>query len=278
MACLSVFLLSERPSKSVTYNEPSSRALSPKKQNLKGNQGASKPATKEARAGHTREGSESAPKVAIIIDDVGFDADLARSFLELKPPLTLSVLPTAPHAKTIAREAVGRGTEVLLHLPMEPKESNGEDPDAGTLLVKMDEEEFVETLNGHLSKVPGIKGVNNHMGSLLTEKEDRMALLFRELKKRHLFFVDSRTTPQTVASRVAAEMKVPVASRSIFLDHELAQEAMKAQWERVLALAREQGYAVLIAHPHRETLVFLKEHLRVLRSEVRIVRVADIVS
>lgn len=278
MACLSVFLLSERPSKPVTYNEPSSRALSPKKQNLKGNQGASKPATKEARAGHTREGLESAPKVAIIIDDVGFDADLARSFLELKPPLTLSVLPTAPHAKTIAREAVGRGTEVLLHLPMEPKESDGEDPDAGTLLVKMDEEEFVETLNGHLSKVPGIKGVNNHMGSLLTEKEDRMALLFRELKKRHLFFVDSRTTPQTVASRVAAEMKVPVASRSIFLDHELAQGAMKAQWERVLALAREQGYAVLIAHPHRETLVFLKEHLRVLRSEVRIVRVADIVS
>jgi len=278
LACLSVFLLSERPSKPVTYNEPSSRALSPKKQNLKGNQGASKPATKEARAGHTREGSESAPKVAIIIDDVGFDADLARSFLELKPPLTLSVLPTAPHAKTIAREAVGRGTEVLLHLPMEPKESDGEDPDAGTLLVKMDEEEFVETLNGHLSKVPGIKGVNNHMGSLLTEKEDRMALLFRELKKRHLFFVDSRTTPQTVASRVAAEMKVPVASRSIFLDHELAQGAMKAQWERVLALAREQGFAVLIAHPHRETLVFLKERSRVLRSEVRIVRVADIVS
>jgi len=277
-ALLSLFFLSGRPSKPVAYNEPSSRAVSSKKQNLKGDQGAIKPPRKEARAGHTREGSESAPKVAIIIDDMGFDADLARAFLELKPPLTLSVLPMAPHAKTIAREAVGRGTEVLLHLPMEPKESNGEDPGAGTLLAKMGEEEFVETLNGHLSRIPGIKGVNNHMGSLLTEKEDRMALLFKELKKRHLFFVDSRTTPQTVASRVAAEMRMPVASRSVFLDHELSQEAMKAQWERTLALARELGYAVVIAHPHRETLVFLREHLRALRSEVRIVRVADIVN
>jgi len=163
-------------------------------------------------------------------------------------------------------------------LPMEPKESNGEGPGAGTLLAKMGEEEFVETLNGHLSRIPGVKGVNNHMGSLLTEREDKMALLLRELKKRNLFYVDSRTTPQTVAYRVAVEMKVPVASRSVFLDHELSQEAMKVQWDRLLALAREQGYAVVIAHPHRETLVFLKEHLRELRSEARLVRVADIVN
>ena len=73
-------------------------------------------------------------------------------------------------------------------------------------------------------------------------------------------------------------MKVPVASRSVFLDHELSQEAMKVQWDRLLALAREQGYAVVIAHPHRETLVFLKEHLGELRSEARLVRVADIVN
>jgi hypothetical protein len=116
------------------------------------------------------------------------------------------------------------------------------------------------------------------MGSLLTEKEDKMVLLFRELKKRHLFFVDSRTTPHTVATRVAADLKVPVASRSVFLDHDLSQEAMKAQWDRIPGLAREQGYAVVIAHPHRETLIFLKEHLGTLRSEARLVRVADIVS
>jgi len=275
---LSLFFLSGRPSKPVAHDEPSSRAVSSKKQNAKGDQGARKPPRKEARAARTGEGSEGAPKIAVIIDDVGFDVDLARSFLELKPPLTLSVLPTAPNAQAIAREAVARGAEVLLHLPMEPKESNGEGPGAGALLAKMGEEEFVETLNGHLSRIPGIKGVNNHMGSLLTEREDKMALLLRELKKRNLFYVDSRTTPQTVAYRVAVEMKVPVASRSVFLDHELSQEAMKVQWDRLLALAREQGYAVVIAHPHRETLVFLKEHLRELRSEARLVRVADIVN
>ena len=275
---LSLFFFSAPPSRPVAYDEPSSKAVSSKKYNSKGDRGARKPPRKEVRAPHTGEGSEGAPKVAIIIDDVGFDVDLARSFLELKPPLTFSVLPTAPQAQVIAREAVGRGVEVLLHLPMEPRESNGEGPGAGALLAKMDEEEFVETLNGHLSRISGIKGVNNHMGSLLTEREDKMALLFRELKKRNLFYVDSRTTPQSVASRVATEMKVPVVSRSVFLDHELSRDAMNVQWDRLLALAREQGYALGIAHPYRETLVFLREHLRVLRSEMRLVRVADIVS
>jgi polysaccharide deacetylase 2 family uncharacterized protein YibQ len=278
LTSLSLFLLSGRSSKPLTHKEPSSRAVSSKKQDSKGDQGARKSQRKEVRAAQAREGSETPPKVAIIIDDVGFDVELARSFLDLKLPLTLSILPTAPHAQAIAREAMGKGAEVLLHLPMEPKESNGDGPGSGALLEKMGEEEFVETLNGHLSRIPGIKGVNNHMGSLLTEREDKMALLFRELRKRHLFYVDSRTTPQTVASRVATEMKVPVASRSVFLDHDLSQEAMKVQWERLLAMARQHGHAVVIAHPHRETLVFLREHLQDLRSEARLVRVADIVN
>ena len=275
---LSLFLLSDHPSKPVAPGERSSRAVSSKKQNSKGEQAARKPQKKELSAKHKREDSESLPKVAIIIDDVGFDVDLARSFVELKPFLTLSVLPTAPHAQAIAREAIGKGVEVLLHLPMEPKENNDEGPEEGTLLAKMGEEEFVVTLNGHLSKIEGVKGVNNHMGSLLSEREDKMALLFRELRKRKLFYVDSRTTPQTVASKVAAEMKVPVASRSVFLDNELSQEAMKIQWDRLFALAREQGHAVAIAHPHRETLVFLRGHLQDLRGYLRLVRVADIVN
>jgi uncharacterized protein len=278
LTSLSLFFFSGRSSKYLAHEASSSRAVSSKKQNSKGDQGARKPQRKEGRAVQAGEGTEGPPKVAIVIDDVGFDVELARSFMELKPPLSLSILPTAPHAQVIAHEALGKGAEVLLHLPMEPKESNGGDSGAGALLAKMGEEEFIETLNGHLSRVPGIKGVNNHMGSLLTEREDKMALLFKELKKRHLFFVDSRTTPQTVASKVAAEMKVPVASRSVFLDNELSQEAMKTQWDRVIAVAREQGFAVLIAHPHRETLVFLREHWQDLRSGARLVRVADIVN
>jgi polysaccharide deacetylase 2 family uncharacterized protein YibQ len=275
---LSLFLLSGRSSKHLAHEESPSRAVSSKKQNSKGDQGVRKPLRKEVRVAQTGEGSETPPKVAIIIDDVGFDVELARSFLELSSPVSLSVLPSAPHAQAIAREAMGKGAEVLLHLPMEPKESTGDGPGSDALLVKMGEEEFVEILNGHLSKIPGITGVNNHMGSLLTEREDKMTLLFRELKKRHLFYVDSRTTPQTVAFKVATEMKVPVASRSVFLDHEQSQEAMMVQWDRLLGMARQYGQAVVIAHPHRETLIFLREHLQDLRSEVRLVRVADIVS
>jgi hypothetical protein len=274
---LSWFLLSDRFSKHPAREGSSSKAISSKREIPKGDQGARKPQRKEARAPQTGEGSEGSPNVAIIVDDVGFDVDLARAFLDLKPPLTFSVLSGAPHALTIAREALGKGAEVLLHLPMEPKESNGEGPGPGALLANMGEEEFVKTLNGHLNRIPGVKGVNNHMGSLLTEREDKMVLLFRELKKRHLFFVDSRTTPLTMATKVGADMKVPVASRSVFLDHERSQEGMKVQWERLLVKAREQGYAVAIVHPHRETLAFLKEHLRELISEARLVRVSDIV-
>ena len=276
---LSLFLLSSPFSRHLAHEESSSRAVSSKKQNSKSDLAVRKPPRKEVRAAQRGEGSETLPKVAIIIDDVGFDVELARSFLELKPPVSLSVLPTAPHAQAVAREAARKGVEVLLHLPMEPKERNGDDPGpgAGALLVTMWEDEFVKTLDGHLRRIPGIKGVNNHMGSLLTEREDKMALLFKELKKRHLFYVDSRTTPQTVASKVAIEMQVPVASRSVFLDHELSQEAMKVQGDRLLDMARLHGHAVMIAHPHRETVVFLREYLRDLRFEARLVRVADIV-
>jgi polysaccharide deacetylase 2 family uncharacterized protein YibQ len=277
LTCLSWLLLSGRSSKYLVREESSSRAVSSKRQKAQGDQGA-RTSQKDGRAAQTGEGTESLPKIAIVIDDVGFDVELARSFLALKPAPSLSILPTAPHAQVIAHEALGKGVEVLLHLPMEPKETNGEEPGGGVLLANMGEEEFVETLNGDLSKVPGAKGVNNHMGSLLTEREDKMALLFRELKKRHLFFVDSRTTPHTVAAKVAAEMKVPVASRSVFLDNVLSEEAMIAQWDRLLMTARQQGYALVIAHPHRETMLFLRERLQDLRSQVRLVRVADIVN
>jgi polysaccharide deacetylase 2 family uncharacterized protein YibQ len=276
--CLSVFLLSGRSSKHLAREDSPSRAFPSKRPKAKGDQEARAPHGKEGRALQPGEGTEGLPKIAVVIDDVGFDVELARSFLELKPPPSLSILPTAPHARVIAHEALGKGVELLLHLPMEPKETDGADSTAGVLLAKMGEEEFIETLKGHLSRVPGVKGVNNHMGSLLTEREDKMALLFRELKKRHLFFVDSRTTPQTVAAKVAADMKVPVASRSVFLDNELSLEAMSAQWDRLVATARQQGYALVIAHPHQETLVFLREHLGDLRSKARVVRVADIVN
>jgi len=275
---LSLFLLLDRPSKPVARDERSSKTVSPKKHHSGGDQGGRRPQKKELGAASKGEGSKGLPRVAVIIDDVGFDAERARSFLELKPSLTLSLLPTAPQAQAIAREALAKGVEVLLHLPMEPKESDGEGAGPGVLLARMGEEDFVKTLRDHLNRIPGIKGVNNHMGSLLTEKEDKMALLFSELRRRNLFYVDSRTTPQTVASKVAADMKVPMASRSVFLDNDLSQEAMKDQWDRLFAMAREQGYAVLIAHPHRETLTFLREHLRDLRSQVRLVRVADIVN
>jgi polysaccharide deacetylase 2 family uncharacterized protein YibQ len=259
LTSLSWFLLSGRSSKHLLREEFSSRAVPPKRQKAQGNHGAQTSQSKAGRAAQTWEGSEGLPKIAIVIDDVGFDVELARSFLALKPPPSLSILPTAPHAQVIAHEALRKGVEVLL-------------------LANMGEEEFIETLNGDLSKVPGAKGVNNHMGSLLTEREDKMALLFRELKKRHLFFVDSRTTPHTVAARVAEEMKVPVASRSVFLDNELSEEAMRAQWDRLLVTARQKGYALVIAHPHRETMLFLRGRLPDLRSEARLVRVADIVN
>lgn len=220
--------------------------------------------------------TESLPLIAIIIDDLGYDLRMARSFIALEPPLTLSVIPTAPHAAVVSREARERGRELMLHLPMEPKNYPQVNPGPGAILVDMKGEAVAATLQSHLKRVPGVRGVNNHMGSRFTELEEGMAIVFRELKKRNLFYVDSKTTEGSVASALGRKSGVAVGARSIFLDNLLSPTAMKIQTERLTGMARSAGTAIAIGHPHRETLDYLRSSLDRIQQSARIVPVSEI--
>ncbi len=220
---------------------------------------------------------EGLPKIAIIIDDIGNDRDLAIAFMDLDLPLSLSVLPSAPHTVDIVNEANRRGAELLLHLPMEPKDYPNLNPGPGALLTNMDEERIQKIISEDIEQVPGLRGVNHHMGSYFTERYDKMKIVLRELKKRNLFYLDSRTTNLTVAFDLAKNMGVPTAKKNLFLDNDLSSKAIKLQVERLFGIARYSGAAIGIGHPHKETLQVLQEYLYRLKTDFRVVPVSEMV-
>ena len=220
---------------------------------------------------------ESKPKVAIIIDDLGYDLDLAKSFMALDLAVSLSVLPMAPFTEKIVEAAQEKNCDIMLHLPMEPVTSRHEDAGPGALLTNMSEKEIKRLLEEHLKRVPGARGVNNHMGSRFTESEDKMGILMNELKRRRLFYVDSRTTSRTVALEVAQRLGVAATKRNVFLDNDPTREAMTFQLQRLLAISRQSGKAVGIAHPHPETAAFLRLNVPLLKREASVVSVSEVV-
>ncbi len=217
------------------------------------------------------------PKVAIIIDDLGYDRKIAEKFLELDVALTFSILPFSPHQKKIARMARAKGVEVMLHLPMEPKEYPAVDPGQGTLLADMEPDQLIAQLEKNLDTLSEIKGVNNHMGSRLTAESSQLYQIFSILKKRGLFFVDSRTTADSLCRPTARMFKVPFAQRDVFLDHHQQPEFIRKQIKELIEIAQSHGEAVGIAHPYSSTYEMLKEMLPELKENVRLVPASDIV-
>ena len=230
------------------------------------------------RDGFKKPSSRYLPKIAIIFDDLGYDYDIARALIHIDLPISLSLLPLAPYRGKIVTEARKRGSELMLHLPMEPKSYPDLSPGPGAVYTHMRAEEIERTLGDHLDRIPGVRGVNNHMGSLFTERRDKMELVLRELKRRNLFYVDSRTTAGTVAYELAKKMGIPVGKRSAFLDNDLNSRAIEFQFERLLGLARHSGKAIGIGHPHTETLkVLMKYHDR-LQKDFKVVPASQLVN
>ena len=217
------------------------------------------------------------PLVAIIIDDIGYDRPVARQLLALNVPLTFSVLPQAPHSRQLADEARSKGIEIMLHLPMEPKEFPEVNPGPGALLNSMTPDEFIGQLGKNLDLLPGLKGVNNHMGSGISTSPERMRQIFSILKKRGLYYIDSRTTAETVASPSAQLLQLPFAERDIFIDHFEDEAFIRSQLGKLIERAKEQGYAVGIAHPHAITQKVLSEFLPQLKKNVELVPASMVV-
>lgn len=198
--------------------------------------------------------------ISIIIDDLGNDHGRGLRALGLPQPLTYSILPHTPHAARLAHLAHTLGKEVLLHLPMASEDGRALGP--GGLTPAMTEAELVRTVDAGLSAVPYASGISNHMGSLLTRRQQSMHRLMRAISDRHrLFFVDSRTTALSVAYQTARAHRIPAIQRDVFLDHERDSVSILEQLHRLTDLARRNGSALGIAHPYPETLEVLRAAL-----------------
>lgn len=197
--------------------------------------------------------------ISLIIDDLGNSLHEGERAAHLPAAVACAVLPHTPHARAIATAADAAGKEVILHLPMESRESL--EPGPGQLDAGMPALEMKATLDLDLDTVPHVRGVNNHMGSLLTTSPPAMEWLMRELRDRRMFFVDSRTTADSIAAAVARREGVPALERDVFLDDDPRPEAIAAQLDRLERLARQHGYALGIGHPHPTTLTVLEQWL-----------------
>ena len=217
------------------------------------------------------------PRLAIIIDDVASDPATVDEIFALSYPLTLSILPNHLRSTQIAEEAHGRGYQLMLHLPMESQAN--EAPEVRELRSGMNTTEVAETLDEMLRSVPYARGVNNHQGSRATSDAYLMAELMPLLRARDLFFVDSRTTTATVAYEIAQRDGVRSAFRNVpFLDDIQQESAIRRQLELAIRGAQEKGEAIVIGHPHPETLRVLREVLPHVQSQgVQLVYVTSLV-
>ncbi len=217
------------------------------------------------------------PRVAIIIDDVGYDKKIAENFLALDAVLTFSILPFSPFKDIIANAAHKKKVEIMLHLPMEPIEYPSVKPGPGGLLASMPPDQLLDQLNRNINNIPYVKGVNNHMGSRLTTASSQMNQVFSVIKKKGLFFIDSRTTADTLCYQSARLLQVPFAERSVFLDHVQEQGFIRQQLKKLVQDAVNHGEAVGIAHPHMVTYRVLKEEMSELKEKVNLVPASKIV-
>ena len=203
-----------------------------------------------------------APAISIIIDDIGYRVHEDQQAIAIPGSLAYAIMPHSPYAQKMSQLANQNGKLVLLHLPME---SISADKNRllgpGALWLDMTREQFMRTLNIDLSSLPEAVGVNNHEGSLLTRHTGHMEWLMEGLKQNQKFFIDSLTSEQSVASRVAMENSVPYLRRDVFLDNYQNQTYIKMQLVELIRMAKLNGQAIGIGHPHPETIEVLTREL-----------------
>lgn len=219
------------------------------------------------------------PKIAIVIDDMGVNVRGSANILSLPAPLTLAFLPYGSATKRQAAQGLANGHELIVHMPMEPEGLAQNNPGPNALLVANGEAKNLKNVAANLAGFDGYVGVNNHMGSRFTANAKAMQPVLAELKKRGLFFLDSRTIGASVGGRMAQQMGLPFAVRDVFLDNVDNKQAVLAQLRQVEAIAAKRGYAVAIGHPHDGTYAALKAWLpTVADKNMQLVKLSELVT
>jgi len=203
-------------------------------------------------------------KIVLILDDVGFDRQPIAEATRIDPNINFSVLPNAPHAVEVATLLHQRGFEVLCHLPMEPEQYPRVSPGSGAVLTSMSDDQIARTTLTNVEGVPFARGVNNHMGSRATADRRVMNAVLGALPE-DMYFIDSRTTPASVAATVAHEMSIRAATRNVFLDDIETDVAVRRQLRDLAREAEERGIAIGIGHMYPVTIRVLAAEIPELR-------------
>ena len=215
------------------------------------------------------------PKVAIIIDDLGYHKELGEKFLNFPYELTYSFLPFAPYTARQEKYAFISGKTILLHLPLEPKGKQW-DPGPGTLFLSDPPELQKEKFEQDLAHVPHAVGVNNHMGSLFTGNTKAMMFLLGQFADKGLFFVDSVTASESVGYSVAQKNGVRSARRDVFLDNILDKKDICNRLKELVETAKKRGWAIGIAHPHRVSVEAVLTCGKLYLNEIQYVSILDV--
>lgn len=215
-------------------------------------------------------------KLAIIIDDMGRSKTFARELAKLDIPITFSILPHSPYCKKVREIAIKSGLTIMLHLPMQPESWPETDPGPGALFADMTAQEIQKTIQDDLEHVPEAIGANNHMGSKFTASKKGMDEVFKKLRTKRMFFLDSLTTPESVAEKCAEENLVSLLKRNIFLDNIQDKKAIVFQLKKAEKIAQNSGSAIAIGHPYPETLEALRAWSNANDTKVSIVSIEDL--
>jgi uncharacterized protein len=221
----------------------------------------------------------TAPAISIIIDDIGYRLRDDRRALALPGNIAYAIMPLSPNARSMSKLASNQGKIVLLHLPMQAiHEKQNRFLGPGALRLEMTREEFMRTLDIDLRSLPEAIGVNNHMGSLLSRQPGHMEWLMETLNNNNKFYIDSVTIHGSVAGKMARKNSVPYLRRDIFLDNKKNISYIQNQFELLISLAKRNGRAIGIGHPHPETIQVLMRNLYELdRYGVMLVSLLDLI-
>ncbi|MBP8985608.1 MAG: divergent polysaccharide deacetylase family protein [Syntrophobacterales bacterium] len=237
--------------------------------------GISKPIEDKSRSGKkVRESisvSEKTPtnktrRVAIVIDDIGYDLSQVDELLKIRAPLTFAVLPHCQHSQEAAERIHRAGKEVLLHLPMEPL-SPEKNPGKGVLLSGMRRDDIRRVLEEDLADVPYAVGANNHMGSRFMEDESGLRVLFGILEEKGIFFVDSLTTGRSRGRAAAVDTGIPFIARDIFIDGGDKQDTSSEDFLKAVKMNGSREGVVVIGHPYPSTIDTVRVSIEKLREE-----------
>ncbi|MDD5428123.1 MAG: divergent polysaccharide deacetylase family protein [Candidatus Omnitrophica bacterium] len=262
---LAAFYLGQRTQVTVKKKEPVKKAA--KVRAIKKKSTPVSPAVKPSRGA----------KVAIVIDDFGYNTNNLAVFFDIKEPLTFSILPNLRYSREIAKSAREHGCESILHLPMASHRKDVAE-EADTIKPGESKKEVLARLSKDIGSVPGISGVSNHMGSLATEDKELMTEIFEYLKKRNLYFFDSLTSEKSVCGDVAGSVNIRFAKRDMFLDNSNNVDKIEGELSELKKMALKRGRAIAICHDRKNTAIALAKAMpQMVKEGIEFVYLSDMV-